>query len=622
MKSKEYFQQYKFALSGNPNVGKSTVFNMITGLNQHTGNWIGKTVEITDGYFKYKGSEHSIVDLPGTYSLCAESEEEAVAAEYIDSGDYDCIIIVADSSSLKRNLQFTLQVLRKTSKAVLCLNMSDIAKKNDIRIDTDELTLRLGIPVVSVTARNKADIKRLVDLAIGVADGSRKTFSVNDIKALNDIENTEDFVKAVSVLSKEISQYCIEDNSCSKVSLADKLLTGKVSGSLSMALILFLLFWLTAYGANYPGALLSNLFSFLIDKFESILLSIQCPYVLVDLICNGMLTTGAWVVSVMLPPAAIFFPLFAVLENWGILPRIAFNFDGIFSGCGVSGKMSLTMLMGFGCNSCGVMGCRIISSPFERKAAIITNSFIPCNGRLPMLLTLSTVFFSSGNNSLTGSFIAALLLLGLLVLSVLITLLVCKIMSGISKNRSDNFVMEMPCFKKPDIFKTIAITFKDKVFAVLLRAVAVALPAGVVIWLIANIRISDVTLLRYITDFLEPAGNVFGVDGVILNSYIFGLPANEIVTPVMVMSYTEASSLIDYSGVGELGVLLRSNGWNQITALCTMILCLFHFPCSTTLISIYKETRSKFVTLLSFVIPLITGLILCGIINLISRIFF
>ncbi len=617
MKNSECYEGFKFVLAGNPNVGKSTVFNRLTGFNQHTGNWTGKTVEISEGSFTYRGYEHIVVDLPGTYSLSAESEEEAVAADYIDKGVYDCIVIVTDASALRRNLQFVVQVLRKTTKAVLCLNMSDIAKKNDVFIDVDELSLMLGIPVVSVTAKKKSDIYKLIDCAVGVAEGRNKTFTVKSISDLKDgsVDNILEF-------SEEISRYCINSKNRCKLSFADKTFSGKISGCIAISLILMILFWLTAYGANYPGALLSSIFSFLISKFTEFLFLLRCPYIIVDFLCNGMLNTCAWVVSVMLPPAAIFFPLFALLENWGILPRIAFNLDGIFAKSGVSGKMSLTMLMGFGCNSCGVMGCRIFSSRFERKTAIITNSFIPCNGRLPMLMTLSTVFFSSYSNSLIGSLITAVILFVLLVLAVLMTLLVCKIMSLISKDSSESFMMEMPCFKKPDIVKTVALTFKDKVFKVLLRAVYVALPAGGVIWLIANIKVNDTALLNYIVDFLEPVGKIIGVDGVILNSYILGFPANEIVLPIMIMSYTNSSSLVECSSIYELGVLLSSNGWTQITAICTMVLCLFHFPCSTTLISIYKETKSRLVTFLSFIVPLITGFMLCGIINLIYHIFF
>ncbi len=620
---------YKITLAGNPNVGKSTIFNQLTGLKQHTGNWTGKTVECSSGSYIYNDKKFKVTDLPGTYSINAFSEEERLAKEFLLKEETDCIVIVADSNILERNLVLALQILSFKSKAVLCLNLSDEADKNGIHIDVDELSLNLGIPVVCTSAVKRNSLKQLKETVFDVCSGKIKCFRVNrNFENINifDEDNRENNTFALANLSKEICSKVISKNKKSQVvsrnRKLDKILTSKITGIPIMLLLFGLLFWITAVGANYPSEWLSSLFALLKENLYTLFEYFKMPEFFTGLIIDGVYTTLTWVVSVMLPPMAIFFPLFSIIEDSGYLPRIAFNLDRFFSKFGAHGKQSLTMAMGIGCNACGVTGCRIIESPQEKKIAFLTNNFMPCNGRIPMLIALIIMFFAGSGFGFLSSLKIAAILLSIIVMCVIMTLAVSKILSmTVAKGESSSFVLELPPYRKPQIIKTIIRSILDRTVFVLARAIAVAAPAGAIIWLVANIYIGDKSVLAYCTEFFDPFGRLIGVDGVIIMAFILGFPANETVIPIIIMSYMSGGTLVEYSSYEQLLNLFTLNGWNVITAVCTAILCVLHYPCSTTCITIYKETKSIKQTLLAMAIPTLIGIVLCFITANAMRIF-
>lgn len=608
------------ALVGNPNVGKSTVFNQLTGMKQHTGNWAGKTVELATGCFESDKGYVRVIDLPGSYSLATDTPEEKITNDYIVNGKYDCLVIVADSTCLERNLNLVIQILMLTNKAVLCLNFNDELAKKGISIDTDELSLQLGIPVVGVSARYKRGIKELVTAVIEVANGNRKTYTVHNISSLKRYNDDYEEISAhISELSRNICNLCVGSKGVVYREFdrkLDKILLSPITGIPVMLLMFAAVFWLTAFGANYPGQLLSSLFNSIGNFLNEFIVILGLGEIIRSLLIDGVYTTVSWVVSVMLPPAMIFFPLFAILEDTGILPRFAFNLDRLFSKAGTNGKHALTMLMGFGCNACGVMGCRIIRSKKERLCAIVTNSFIPCNGRLPTLIALISVFFCTGQSNIYNSLITTAVLMTILIVAVIMTFAVSWFMSRIMKDENSGcFILELPPYRKPQFMRGIFLSVKDKVLYVLSRAIMVSVPAGAIIWLLSNIKINGVILLGYMAEYLDPLAIIMGIDGIVLSAVILSFPANEIMFPTAIMAYTSGTTLTEYSSITELGTILYENGWTWITALCTIILCVFHFPCSTTVFSIKKETGSVFWTTVSIFVPLVIGIVMCIIVN-------
>ena len=615
------------ALAGNPNVGKSSVFNILTGLRQHTGNWAGKTVALCMGQHKTDNGNYNIIDLPGCYSLNPDSEEEKAARDFLIYEKPDAVIIVCDATNLKMSISLVLQVLEITRNAVVCLNLMDEAEKKSIEINIQLLSQRLDIPVVPCSAKTGEGIEKLVSVAAGVikkSDTDKKpgknipkteeTTDTSEIKS----EKTDADEKASAYRAKaaEILKNVIKasENTRKRDLKIDRAATGKIFAFPLMLLLLTVVFYITIKGANYPSELLSSALFRLENILRGFFVKNGADRFLTELLLTGVYRTLAWVISVMLPPMAIFFPLFTLLEDLGYLPRMAFNLDRCFNKCGACGKQALTMCMGFGCNAAGVVGCRIISSPRERLTAILTNTFVPCNGRFPMLIAVISLFF--GAASAYSDIISAGILALTIVFSVLITLLVSFLLSKtLLKGQKSNFTLELPPYRKPRIGQVIIRSIFDRTVYVLGRAAVIAAPAGLVIFLLANIRIGSGNLISVITNALDPFGKFLGLDGVILLAFILGFPANELVIPLMLMGYTAGGSLMQPGSLSQLQSVLVQNGWTAATAVSFIIFALMHAPCGTTCLTIKKETGSIKWMLLGILIPTVCGIALCALFN-------
>lgn len=683
------------ALAGNPNVGKSTVFNELTGMKQHTGNWPGKTVASAQGRCIHKGVSYILVDLPGTYSLMAHSAEEEVARDFICFGEPDAAVVVCDASCLEKNLNLVLQTLEITDRAVVCINLMDEAKKKKIHVDLKKLSDCLGVPVVGASARSGKGISDLMDqvnavctsapctplritypepmmhavhiiepclrehisrqdiniqwvalklidddetlhnaleeyLGTSLAEGEELSAKIREARGYLEeqgitLEKLKDMtVSSIVLKSEEICHACLsfENSSCNEHDRRlDKIFTSKWTGIPVMLLLLAIIFWLTITGANYPSQLLSDGLFWVSDRLTDFFHWLHAPAWLTGVLIDGMYRVLAWVISVMLPPMAIFFPLFTLLEDFGYLPRVAFNLDKYFKKACACGKQALTMCMGFGCNAAGVTGCRIIDSPRERLIAIITNNFVPCNGRFPTLIAIITMFFAGSVAAPFDSILSTLLLTGVIVFGIFMTFTVSRLLSKtILKGMPSSFALELPPYRRPQIGKVIVRSIFDRTLFVLGRAIAVAAPAGIIIWLFANIQIGGVSILAHCTGFLDPFAKLLGLDGVILMAFILGLPANEIVVPIIIMSYLATGNIVEMGNLMELKSLLVDNGWTWLTAICTMLFSLMHWPCSTTCMTIKKETGSLKWTAVSFLVPAIFGIVICFIVASATRI--
>lgn len=595
------------ALCGNPNVGKSTLFNALTGMKQHTGNWSGKTVSLARGICTRGGKRYGIVDLPGTYSLLAHSKEEEIASGFIADGNADAAVVVCDATCLVRSLTLAMQVSRLNARTVICINLMDEAERRGISIDTAKLEALSGLPCAAVSARSERGIDELfikINAALEAEPSPPPAFAC-------------DCPNAAFCLSESICAKCVAvskkaDERRMKI---DRILTGRYTGIPIMLMLLALVFYITLEGANYPSAWLSKLLLSLEPPLNSALLSLGLPQGAALALSAGAYRVLAWVVSVMLPPMAIFFPMFTFLEELGYLPRAAFNMDHYFSRSGSCGKQALTMLMGLGCNAAAIVGCRIIDSPRERLIAILTNAFVPCNGRFPALIAVISMFFTYSAFA-SGALAGAVMLTALLIVSVAATLLCGRLLSRtLLKGEQSSFTLELPPFRMPRVGRLIVRSVVDRTLFVLGRAAAVAAPAGLLLYALSNISIGGQSILAAAVDFLDPFARVFGLDGAILIAFMLGFPANEIVLPIAIMAYTASGSLEELPALCDMRALLIANGWSIKTAVCFVLFSVMHWPCSTTLLTIKKETGSLKWTILAFLLPTLFGLAACFIVN-------
>ncbi len=562
----------RIALAGNPNVGKSSLFNALTGLRQHTGNWPGKTVAVAQGHYLYKGKDYEIVDLPGAYSLTSGSPEEGIAADFLETEDFCCTVAVCDATCLDRSLILALQMLERCPNPIVCVNLMDEARRLGMEPDISRLSALLGVPVVAASAQKGEGLTDLQETVRQVCEG----FMPLSPHVCQGGESR--YAEEARRIAAEVGAQVRRKNTI------DSILLHPVWGHFALLALLLLVFWLTIEGANYPSQLLQWGF----DRLGLWLWRVLdfLPITVQSALLDGVYATTARVISVMLPPMSVFFPLFTLLEDMGYLARVAFLLDEGFRRVGACGKQALTLCMGFGCNCAGVTGCRIIESPRERKMAVLTNSLVPCNGRFPALICLLSGMFSTTMGRMLG-------LTACVLLAVAMTLLSCLFLHRTRlKGEPSSFVLELPPYRRPSVGQVLLRSLLDRSLKILRRAVAVAAPAGLLLWLLEQWQ----GLLPWLAERLDGFASLFGLNGAVLLAFVLGSPANELVLPLA-------------EQIGGAAV------WEG-TALCTLIFMLFHWPCTTTLWTIRRETGSNAMTLWALLLPTVIGMSLCFVLNL------
>lgn len=649
-------------LVGNPNVGKSSIFNILTHSHEHTGNWTGKTVKLARK--NIINTNYTLIDLPGIYSLSSLSDEEIVAKDTLLFEQYEKIIYVMDSSNIEKNLHLLLQILEINKNIILCLNMVDELDIKGIKINDKKLSEILDIKVIRCSASKNIGIKELIESLDEESKSSYNyIYDYNIEKGISDIfeyltnqfksrfialkllekditlvdsiktkykldiidkdiqnylmhVNSEEISDSVSNLlnniSKNIYNEVVEISKEKEIGTIDKIFSKKIYALPIMFIIIFGIFFITIVLANYPSELLSLIF----NKFEICLVNLsnilKIPSYIYEPIIYGIYRVVSFIVSVMFPPLVIFFFLFTYAEESGILPRLAFNFDKVFKCSGCHGKQALTICSGFGCNACAIVGSRIIDSKRDKLIAILTNSFIPCNGRFPMIIALITMFFTNSNNKLQVSLYLTLFV----ILAILISLLTSFILSKtILKGYNGFFILELPDYKKVKFKKVLKNSLIYKSLSILKKAVLVSIPCGIIIYFMTNTTIGNLSLFKIASNFLEPFGKLLGLDGVILLSFFLALPANEIVLPIIIMGYLGSKNVPMISNYLTIKEVLINNSWTYMTALSTILFSIMHFPCGTTLATIKSEVGTKWM-IYSFFIPLVTGILFLFILNL------
>jgi ferrous iron transport protein B len=670
------------ALAGNPNTGKSTVFNALTGLRQHTGNWPGKTVTRAEGIFISGSDRFKLVDLPGTYSLQAASTDEEVARDTLLFGAPDVTVIVVDATRLERNLNLTLQILEITSRVVVCLNLMDEARRRGIGVDPAALSRELGVPVVPTSARGGEGIDALVEAvravahrevestpfrvprfapevesaiaeverAVRASQPERANARWIALRLLNGDERVEASVPAEALGAASDVRWRLTPDFHDRIAAGifeaaegiaarakitglermrfdldralDRWLTSPVTGFPLMILMLGVVFWLTIAGANTPSAMLSTL---LVETVHPWLrdgaLAIGLPWWLTGVLVDGVYLATAWVVAVMLPPMAIFFPLFTLLEDFGYLPRVAFNLDRLFRRVGAHGKQALTMCMGFGCNAAGVVATRVIDSPRERLVAIITNNFSLCNGRWPTQILMASIFLGVLAPPAIAGLVSATAVVSVTLIGVAMMFLSSWLLTRtVLRGEATSFSLELPPYRPPQLWRTLYTSVIDRTLIVLWRAVLFAAPAGAAIWLLGNIPVGGESLAAVLVRGLDPVAILIGLNGVILLAYVVAIPANEIVIPTVLMLTVLVGGTPEVgAGAGvmfeldaaRIGEILRANGWTTLTGVNLMLFSLLHNPCSTTIYTIYRETGSARWTAVATLLPVVLGVVIC-----------